>query len=84
MNKRSKDKCSAPACDRPKAAKGLCTAHYQRQLRGASLDGPLAPRGTVEVHVRFPPDVITKLKDACTRHRLTLSELVRQIVTQHL
>ena len=33
--------CSQPDCNRPLVARGLCSAHWQRQRRGRPLDSPI-------------------------------------------
>ncbi len=36
--------CSEKGCDRPVLARGLCRAHYSRQLRGLDLAAPIRRR----------------------------------------
>jgi len=36
--------CSIDGCARPHRAKGLCSSHYSRQLRGKDLSTPIGPR----------------------------------------
>lgn len=40
------ESCSVGSCERPRAVKGYCTAHYARSRRGADLSAPLRPRTT--------------------------------------
>ena len=37
------DRCSVDGCERKVRSKGLCGAHYNRSLKGLSLDKPLRP-----------------------------------------
>lgn len=37
-------KCTIPLCNRTIKARGLCQAHYQRQVAGADMDNPIADR----------------------------------------
>jgi hypothetical protein len=36
--------CSVGPCDRPARSAGLCSAHYNRKLRGLSLDAAIVSR----------------------------------------
>jgi hypothetical protein len=42
--------CSAPACDRPARARGLCASHYQQHRRGR----PILPLGLHMDRARVP------------------------------
>lgn len=50
--KESELSCSAPACDRPILAKGLCRMHYQRMRTNGSLDALYKPT-PMERFMRF-------------------------------
>jgi hypothetical protein len=64
--------CTAPACDRPAIARGLCAAHYRQHLRGQPLRALKGPRGRVRpgiehlcrLEVRLSPETLAALLEA--------------------
>ena len=68
-------------CNRPARTHGLCATHYQRERRGADLDAPLQPRGTVRISLRLPAPMLAGLRRAAPHG---LPSLLREILTAWL
>lgn len=62
--------CTAPGCDRPAEARGLCHAHRAQAARGRPLaplrpaHGRVGPEPLVTIGVRVGPDVLRALESA--------------------
>jgi HNH endonuclease len=66
--KRTERKCSFPECNRAHYAKGLCSGHYQQQLRKGSLQ-PLGFRLPVRAQCDFAGcDKVAVNKGLCQSH----------------
>lgn len=81
MGTTMKPPCSAPECDRESFVKGLCYAHYRRQLRGGTITKPVGMRGLTELPgPRVPQAVADTLRAVAASQNVTEYEFVRRIV----
>lgn len=72
--------CNAPGCGRAARAKGLCTTHYRRQTRGASLEGPVQARDATpkaNLTVRVPDNLRGLLQARADKAGHDLADEVR-------
>ncbi len=83
--------CSAPGCDRPAVAHGLCQAHYMRRRRGKPLErplgstpGPVPGEPTQPVTTHLPLRTKRALEAHAQHEALSLYALLRRIVEDWL
>ena len=75
-----KGPCSMPGCEDLEYAKGLCTKHYHRKLRGRDVDGPSAVRNAVQVGTSVSRETYQTLIDSAQKSDVSPFRAARWIL----
>ncbi len=68
--------CSHPNCTKPARAKGLCTTHYRRQLRGST--GTRAAKGeATQISIRLSRETEAQLRELAKQLSMAPAKLAR-------
>jgi hypothetical protein len=79
--------CTAPHCDRPVRARGLCPAHYERSRHGRPLEAPVGrytPGGTTQVALRLPGPLAERLRALAALRGRSLTAEATAAIEAHL